>query len=1187
MKKISFILAMILLFNISVVAFAEHKTNFFMFELESDEVKILSGFDIIDDENASGGKAIIATIGNTNTPPADLLDVPVSYTFDATQSGTYTVYLRARTAKESDQSFFLAMNNSGYTYNVTEGKEYVWLRVNYKIEEGLNTFKIHYRKAGVVIDKVIITNALGYAPVDMGSAPKGDLYTPKDYNNGEELYANIPLPSFVPKAEHPRVLVNKEDIPKIKQNFSCIETKNAYERVLSASELEPSICILPELKEGGTSNYSVTPLSYIESNALLYLVNGDEIAGRKAVDGMIAYYRTLDMSGSSLMNISRQGGLVVLVSAEVYDWCYPLLSDEEKKEILEKGLVLTQASEFGYPPKMAELAYNIGHSSESDFMKFQLAFAIAIYDEYPDLYNIVGGRILNEFVPTKNYIYKDSLSDPTGSYYGGSRSLYEFFMPLLLDKMGAPNLVSEEFQNKFIGMIYHRLPSGGYFKNGDDTPLYNGFNTIFKSATYLAANYYKNPYLKEEYYRNLTDGRNSGWDVNVATPVHQLIFEDPSVKAKSIKGFPLSAFMGVNQGITVARTGWNDGLTSPDMLVFMKLPQNFYKSHEHYDAGSFQIYYKGMLALDSGRYATFGSEHDYGYYKQTIAHNSMLIYNPDKERVYYKGDHLLHGGQSNNILPEYIRTLNDMKEKTRIGTHLGYDYGGDSIAPHYTYSKGDLTNAYSGDCEKFTRTFTFLNLFDDKIPGALIVFDKVIAGEEFEKIWLLHTSNEPEVNGNVQTAVRTDSGNSGRLINETLLPKNPKIEKIGGPGKEFFVSGVNKTSSVDHLYDYGNWRLEISPKTKQKTDYFINVLQVSDASEDIEPLKSKLYETEKYYGVEIKDRVVYLSKNETRTSKNVTISSDKSEYNEKTYMVDGLKAGTWSVLKDGKEITKAIVSEKGGTLTFNGGYGEYTLKYYSNKTEKKKWVAFDWFGEDKENYIKLKYNNILYDLKTPPIDIEGIVYFPIDNYVELCNGTFEILSDNEVKINYVGKEYILNTNDGLLKTDNGFYVNADKLASVFNFEYKYTPFASLINVDAQAFVYAKDMNIPSDTTIIKLNMAYSNFSGLENIFDLNLSSAFTVEGEGKEIYFVFENEEVLKDVQIKWAQGDTRQAYYDVLTSQNGENYTSIFSGSSSGLTADFDSTDFAPVKAKYVKIVLNGNSKNAWNNIYEIRFIK
>jgi len=45
--------------------------------------------------------------------------------------------------------------------------------------------------------------------------------------------------------------------------------------------------------------------------------------------------------------------------------------------------------------------------------------------------------------------------------------------------------------------------------------------------------------------------------------------------------------------------------------------------------------YKGRLLIDSGQYDSYGSGHWKNYYTRSIAHNTMVAYDPDEEYSEY------------------------------------------------------------------------------------------------------------------------------------------------------------------------------------------------------------------------------------------------------------------------------------------------------------------------------------------------------------------------------------------------------------------------------------------------------------------------------------------------------------------------------------------------------------------------
>jgi hypothetical protein len=101
-----------------------------------------------------------------------------------------------------------------------------------------------------------------------------------------------------------------------------------------------------------------------------------------------------------------------------------------------------------------------------------------------------------------------------------------------------------------------------------------------------------------------------------------------------------------------------------------------------------------------------------------------------------------------------------------------------------------------------------------------------------EPRFLLHTMEEPQVDGN--RIIARHKG--GRLTATVLLPTSPRIEKIGGPGREFAVDGVNYPLNrplIDR-YTPGAWRVEIAGGTGAKRR-FVTLLVPTDIDAPPEP----------------------------------------------------------------------------------------------------------------------------------------------------------------------------------------------------------------------------------------------------------------------------------------------------------------------------------------------------------------
>jgi len=234
------------------------------------------------------------------------------------------------------------------------------------------------------------------------------------------------------------------------------------------------------------------------------------------------------------------------------------------------------------------------------------------------------------------------------------------------------------------------------------------------------------------------------------------------------------------------------------------------RSHKQYDENNFVIYKKGYLALDSG---TRGNETGFQlrhYYSQTVAHNCVLIHKPGEPFPGYWGPACED--------EEGLISCGGMYQTT----------GGKCVAfetnDHYTYVAGDATPCYRPEkCRLALRQFVFV------MPNHFVICDRVTSTKaEYKKDWLLHTQNEPKVEG---LQFHADEG-EGRLFCRTLYPKDAVLTKVGGPGREFYACGRNweLVSEIEEKWKdkglLGNWRIEVSPGSSQRSDVFLHLIQV-------------------------------------------------------------------------------------------------------------------------------------------------------------------------------------------------------------------------------------------------------------------------------------------------------------------------------------------------------------------------
>ncbi|HYD83565.1 MAG TPA: hypothetical protein VEA63_05920, partial [Opitutus sp.] len=358
---------------------------------------------------------------------------------------------------------------------------------------------------------------------------------------------------------------------------------------------------------------------------------------------------------------------------------------------------------------------------------------------------------------------------------------------------------------------------------------------------------------------------------------------------------------------------------------------------------SFQLYYRGALAIVSGLYRKNGLTDGYGndytknYYWRSIAHNTLLVHNPAEEFVETYGN---DGGQRVPNQRREARTLDmllDPENGYRTGEVLAHGFGPEAPMPDYTLLQGDISAAYSEKVKSATRSFVFLNLRNSVVPAALITLDRVVSAEpDFRKYWLLHTMEEPTIDGTSASVERTTHGDSGRLNLDVLLPgpDNTLLEKVGGPGKEYWVFGKNHPNDVDPAtmakgtIEAGAWRLELSPKTPATEDVFLAVMQVTDR-ETGERWPARRIDAGERAGCVLTGQgnawVVLMRKDSTRSAQPVEFSFEGE--GRARVLVTDLAPGRWQATRTGGgEQTIVEVGADSGAAWFEGSAGTWTLR---------------------------------------------------------------------------------------------------------------------------------------------------------------------------------------------------------------------------------------------------------------------
>ncbi|MBE7013585.1 MAG: hypothetical protein E7419_00075 [Ruminococcaceae bacterium] len=968
MKKILsiFILITMVISLIPMTGYAEESGEYwYAFEAEAGllDTSVTGAFKKTAIDYDASGNYALKTLNTYQDASQSPTEMPLKFKEWFDVGGTYKIFVRIK----GKGSVKYSVNGEAYksVYSMPyKANEYSWAYLgNAEINEfSENTIAFSSRQASFYLDKIIITNSKLYYPVD-NEQYKGQ---PLSVNNGLSMI--YPVPEIKPSSTRPRVLINEERLTEISKNLTHEENIKAYNKLLSDAKRSET-GILPEPASTHSGNYSVKALDCAEANALLYLLTKNEDNAKKAIDIMTNFMKTLKynshVKGAPIEAAGR--GMCIFTASLVYDWCHDsdYFTDDKKEDMVMA--IISQAEQLmcGWPPvKMS--AFDNGQGFENFVIKDMLAFAIAVADEYPDIYNLVMGRVLEEYVPVVNHHYeKENMMHRMGDDYGVARFEHEVYLNMLLSAMGHPEIISEKQHLMAYQQIIRKRPDGGRLHDGDSYS--SPAKADDKTLAFFTANLFEDSYLKQYFFEQMPDidTIEHGTLDNFSNMIY-LALNNPDIIRKPISDLPLSVYGGPDLGAVTARTGWEREKDSDDLVVSFKTPEIYYQSHQHLDAGHFYIYYKGALALDSGMYQSaswtdengnkvtnleFGSLHDYNYHKRTVAHNSMLVYDPS-ETSFGKYGTTNDGGQTPLYSYSSDMTAKDYtSDPGKQGEVISYSIGPDLNKPQYTYLKGDLTNWYSDKVTDYKRSFLFYNFFDDTYPGALIVFDKITSeSEDFKKTWLLHSQKKPDITDN-KTSFSNSGG--GKLTNLTLLPKNAVYETVGdGTLKKAFMVGDTNYYAVPKSYTYdesGRYRVEISPEDKNKTDYFLNVMYVNDDNDSIPELDIKLYDTELFYGAGIRDKTAFFSKSDTLYDGKFEITIDNSENKEVTIL--GLKEGTWKV-SQGKEEKTYNVSKGANVLDFYGVAGTYTIERVKDDYTDVSFSLFDSVSEADNPHIE-------------------------------------------------------------------------------------------------------------------------------------------------------------------------------------------------------------------------------------------
>ncbi|QBE62770.1 heparinase II/III domain-containing protein [Pseudoduganella lutea] len=641
---------------------------------------------------------------------------------------------------------------------------------------------------------------------------------------------------------------------------------------------------------------------------LAYQLTGESKFGQ-AAQHYVKLIGTVPVESNGEWSMGARVGALALI----YDWLYAYLPDADKSDIrrtiidtVRKDITGTNSdhmdligmacgNQIGLKPSTATIEcastadisrfYISGHNGSANHATALGLLAIAdgetkamVMPMIDTLHRHqafkVGDRAYG-FLPTREYISQDGGHHSLFAYGSGGELLQRVRMWNTVQPTGTDALINEhtKFAPKLIKPYIYALRKG-YSEDasawdGTFPPTGDYFDTRVTDSTvgYMAlgaAN--AGDGVSTAFHKDYVQRGRSR--LNAQALWERLYFPGTRAPAQP-NNLPLAAHFAV-AGNVFMRDTW---LYDEAVLLDFKSTSFASENHQHLDQNSFSLFYKAPLLVDSGWYDAYYSSHWENYNRRTIAHNTIVVYDPlekfERSGTTFSND----GGQwyKGYAYP----TLDEVKPG---GTNALDGVTVFEDTPSYAYTSGNASKAYkSGVAEKlhhvdgFRRNIIYLRQDGGKKP-IIVVHDRINSPKKLPATSLLHSVTRPEtfgsqihtgtagiysVNGSRNAPLRIRNGD-GMVTVDPVLPRQATIRVVGGTAAEGHacepqVRDVEKTTedrydcrfnvrqpdgtwanypprdqtdASEDRSDIGNWRIEIEGAPGWQYQNFMNVLRV-------------------------------------------------------------------------------------------------------------------------------------------------------------------------------------------------------------------------------------------------------------------------------------------------------------------------------------------------------------------------
>ena len=724
--------------------------------------RILSQLDIAPNENQVDYSPADGAAVKVNPPPFTWLPVRKDITYPA----DYVAY----SGPEEKVWRPIKDNNHTYTLQISRDQDFssdVITREGieistYALEESLEAGEWFWRY-GVEDGTTIFSKARRFAvPSDVKKNPFPDM---------KEVVNTIP-------DDHPKLFVLKDEIESYRNRASdgdlkktVVEIKAEIEKHIG-EELpkEPKYVkgIGPEFGEHSWRliyDAVIPPCDMMEEFGLVYLLTGDKKYGEEA-RRRVLHFSSWNPDGSTSDRAHDEPAMRILAQgSRAYDWTYELFTPEERK-MVEKSMIRrgTQFYErLKYSADREYQVYNRG-SHEERVCGFLGEAAIVYMDKTDEAKDWL------EYALTIHWNLWPAWAKNDGGWHQGPSywTAYEFrvlhFLTALKKATNVDLIDKDFFQNTPYYILYSNPPYAKLspFGDGED-------RAPDESRGEMMYNY--SSLLKDPYIRWYADFMNLGHGKNILG----ILLKNDDLKGKAPLDLPQSRYFS---GIGLVSLHTNFGNAEEDIHFLFHSDPYGGVSHGHPDQNAFTIEAFGeALAIASGYYPWYGSEHHKKWQRQTKSSNSITING-------WKGQE------------------GEAAAKGKVVTFENKEL--------YDYILGDATQAYMGLLNKFQRHVIHIR------PGVYVMYDDLEAPEPVNFEWWLHALSEMKMDERKKSI--TISQGDVRLKVNLVQSDKVKFDQFSGFPDPPEVRGETTPDYKDQ------WHVTVSTPSKNTKAKFISVL---------------------------------------------------------------------------------------------------------------------------------------------------------------------------------------------------------------------------------------------------------------------------------------------------------------------------------------------------------------------------